>query len=226
MERQKARSSQNKTHFALSLALFTRNYCPNTRSSRRTRRPSRRSETDLRDDEPGRPVRTTSLHQKIRSFGPTSLHQPIRSGGPTRSLQIARTVILRLHSSKFGKIGRLSDRYITVTFFEVREDRTVIGPLYYRYILRSSRRSDSYRTLILRSHSSEHLHDRTVMRRLRTVITTSKRTRNTLKHKSLYAQKPYLVRISRFERISCLRAKPYLIIRNKLLYAQSRTCYA
>ena len=59
----------------------------------------------------------------------------------------------------------------------------------------------------------------------RTFIAMSKRTRKTHKHKSLFAQKPYLVRISRFERIShftrkawlnrtqlvALNAKPYLV---------------
>ena len=44
----------------------------------------------------------------------------------------------------------------------------------------------------------------------RTVIATSKRTRKTLKHKSIYAQRLYVVRIIHFERISRLTRKVVL----------------
>ena len=220
--------------------------------TRRTRIPSRRSETDLRGDESGRsenkfaranqidpsgqqvctsksyrPLWTTSSYKRIRStctdnnfaranhidpFGQqvctSESDRPIqttRSHQPIISLQIARTVIEPLIVVTFFEVPEYltvieplivvtffevpKDRtviepLIAVTFFEVPEDRTVIGPFYYGQFYRSQ------------------LQDRTVMIRLRTVIATSKRTRKTLEHKSLYAQKPYLVRISRFERKS------------------------
>ena len=44
----------------------------------------------------------------------------------------------------------------------------------------------------------------------RTVIAMSKESRNKLKHKSIYAQKPYLVHISRFEHISRFTRKSVL----------------
>ena len=50
--------------------------------SRRTRRPSRRSETDLRDDKSYRPVRTTISHQRIRSTRSTNKFAPANQIDP------------------------------------------------------------------------------------------------------------------------------------------------
>ena len=135
--------------------------------SRRTRRPSRRSETDLRDDESDRPVRTTSSHQQIRStrsdnkFVPANQIDPFgqqvstsESDRPLRTTS-SNQQIRSTRSTKKIAPDR-SDRYITVTFFEVIKK---IGQLSNRYItvtyLQSSRISDGYWTVILRLHSSK-----------------------------------------------------------------------
>ena len=166
MECQNSRSSQNNTHFALSLALYaqhtvwTQNRCAKQEDHRvaRTNKTPRKSssskktehriaETDL----PGRRIRTThrthkiigtnqinQTHKIIRTNQINRIQRIIRTNQINRTNKIAQTVIERLYTSKSStrsdwyltviwtvkffevvyKIGRLSDRYITVILFK------------------------------------------------------------------------------------------------------------
>ena len=51
------------------------------------------------------------------------------------------------------------------------------------------------------------------------IIRHAQKSYDHVRIKSLYAQNPYFVRTSRFERISRLRVKAVLYVRNKSLYA-------
>ena len=157
-----------------------------------------------------------------RPFWTTSPYKPIRS------LQIAWTVIELLILVAFFEVPKdrtiiklliaviffevpkyrtVIKQLIAVTFFEVPEDRTVIGPLYTVPFLGVQKRS-SHCTIPDRTSDGPRrpsFKDQVIAR-----SQIARTDGQNLKKKSLYAQKPYFVRISRFERISFLRAKVVL----------------
>ena len=126
--------------------------------ARRTRRPSCRSETDLRGDESGRSNSKFAPANQIDSFGKqvrtsesdrpvqtTSSHQRIRSTRSDNKFAPANQI------DPFGQQVHTSQSY-----WAKQQDRSrSIGPLDCGYILRSSRRSDGYQTVRLRLHSSK-----------------------------------------------------------------------
>ena len=124
----------------------------------RTRRPSRRSETDLRDNESYRPVWTTSLHQRIRSTrSENKSHQRIRSTrsdnkfAPANQIKpFGQQVAPENQIDPFGQqvapanqIDPFRQQVSPVNPIDPsgqQDHSRSLRPLYYSYILRCSRK--------------------------------------------------------------------------------------